>query len=189
MTEETYVSRPRAVGPPGKLKDGTRFPSWADIEFWIDGWWTEPGPDAARGRMRLEIEGGRPVISAVCLARMPGGAPIDARTLRFVPLSRIADDARRYLAITALVLAPESSSPGALVETMSAAGHDGVVAGRRRNLTAELLAEVAEVYLDPENDAPTQAVANHFHISHRNATRWVFLARQRGLLPPYRKEK
>lgn len=55
---------------------------------------------------------------------------------------------------------------------------------RRRNITPELLAEVATVYREAmvAGNPPTQAVAEHFTTSHRTATRWVAEARSAGAL-------
>ena len=54
---------------------------------------------------------------------------------------------------------------------------------RRRWITDELLAEVADVYR-ANPDAPTKAVREHFQISPANASRYVKQARERGLLEP-----
>lgn len=56
--------------------------------------------------------------------------------------------------------------------------------GRHRyKLTDELLKEVAAVWASNAS-RPTMAVQNRFGTSHRNATRWVTLARERQFLPP-----
>lgn len=57
---------------------------------------------------------------------------------------------------------------------------------RRRIITAELLAEVAEVYRSAMKDGrpPTAAVQEHFTVSHSTAARWVREARQQGQLGP-----
>ncbi len=66
------------------------------------------------------------------------------------------------------------------------AGLSAVKASRRQRIVNdELLQEVAEVYQADETGAPTRAVAAHFPTSHRNATRYVAMARNRGFLPPY----
>jgi hypothetical protein len=55
---------------------------------------------------------------------------------------------------------------------------------RRRTLTRELLADVADTYRTAlaDGEPPTQAVANRFSVSHRTATRWVAEARAAGEL-------
>lgn len=75
----------------------------------------------------------------------------------------------------------EGEGFGASVESMSRRR-----APRRNRVTAEHLAEVAEVYrvADKEGRAPTMAVAEHFGTSHRTATRWVKAARDLGKLGP-----
>lgn len=66
---------------------------------------------------------------------------------------------------------------------------DGLPAGARRaRITRQHLAEVADVYRRSiaRGLAPTVAVARHFDVPHRTATRWVGLCRtpRYGLLPP-----
>lgn len=55
---------------------------------------------------------------------------------------------------------------------------------RRTRMTRALLREVAEVYrkAHAEGEPPTMAVAEHFTVSHRTATRWASEARTAGEL-------
>lgn len=57
---------------------------------------------------------------------------------------------------------------------------------RRRSVTKQLLAEVAEVYRESAaaGRPPTQAVAAHFTATHSSAARWVREARRAGVLGP-----
>jgi hypothetical protein len=61
-----------------------------------------------------------------------------------------------------------------------------LVRKRRRVLSRELLRQVAEVYRKAyaAGDPPTKAVAEHFTVSHRTATRWVSEARRVGEMGP-----
>jgi len=54
----------------------------------------------------------------------------------------------------------------------------------RTRLTDSMLKDVARVYRSAweSGEAPTWAVAKHFHKSHSTAARWVGLARERGYL-------
>lgn len=63
---------------------------------------------------------------------------------------------------------------------------DVLLEGRRRRnrqVTPELLQEVAVVYRDNIGDAPTQAVRSHFNVGERRASKYVQLAREAGFLP------
>lgn len=57
---------------------------------------------------------------------------------------------------------------------------------RRRRLTRGFLREVADVYTKAHaaGEPPTMAVAEHFTVSHRTATRWAREARAAGELGP-----
>lgn len=57
---------------------------------------------------------------------------------------------------------------------------------RRRLITADLLAEVADVYRKAleSGQPPTQAVEKHFTTTHSTAARWVREARKAGALGP-----
>lgn len=71
-------------------------------------------------------------------------------------------------------------------EALGLAARQIPVRRRRNRVTAELLREVAKVYMAALADgAPTKAVSEHFHTSHSNAARWVQLARSEeyGFLP------
>ena len=57
----------------------------------------------------------------------------------------------------------------------------------RDTTSDEHLREVAEVY-KAAGEKPTQAVEKHFVTSHSTAARWVGKTRQRGFLPPARRQ-
>jgi hypothetical protein len=70
------------------------------------------------------------------------------------------------------------------VEAIDGTARGVAKSGRRNRITDKHLDDVAAVYTaaDEEGAAPTQAVADHFHISHSTAARWVGMARLRGKL-------
>jgi hypothetical protein len=72
-----------------------------------------------------------------------------------------------------------------LISQGEAAGQSARKMRRRRVVTDELLQDVARIYTEDRSGAPTKAVSDELFTSHRNATRWVALARERGLLDPY----
>lgn len=53
-----------------------------------------------------------------------------------------------------------------------------------RRITDSFLKAVAEVYRENIHGAPTKAVANHFGVKDRMASKYVDRARQKGYLPP-----
>ena len=60
---------------------------------------------------------------------------------------------------------------------------------RRRGrpaISTEILQEAARVYSGAyeKGEPPTQAVREHFNLKRANAARYVWLCRQKGLLPP-----
>jgi hypothetical protein len=61
---------------------------------------------------------------------------------------------------------------------------DFVTRRRRREVTPELLAEVAEVYRGSNPRKPTESVAAYYGVSQATASRWIKAARDSGLLEP-----
>jgi hypothetical protein len=61
--------------------------------------------------------------------------------------------------------------------------------GRRRRRGIPPLSEVAAVHRDASNRQhhPTLAVADHWHVAHSTAAKWVMRARAEGYLPPARR--
>lgn len=198
-------------GPPDALPDGTPFAKWAEFHWSrvnlpdLD---SEPTPEAVLERsvtmkerpevekyfagplvsFRLALHDGRSEVDEVCVQRRTGDPEVN---LRDIPLSRIAHDATEgfgsLMKLYALVREdrlPPSDSDRAddVVKAMRNAGKAAAATRGRRKMTDDLLREVAEVYLADTSGAPTQAVADHFYTGHRNATRYVAKARERGFI-------
>jgi len=189
-------------GDVAALDDGTPFPSWAEVVL---------TGDSARESpviLKIEIEAGQPVVTAITVLRTGPGQSIGSTVLRAAGVKNLTEAAVARLvevtfwmekvrggsidAFSAITGSPlgNPNDPAMweeLASRKSAAGNT-----RRRHLiTQRLLEEVAAVYqaAGPTfKSAPTTAVAEHFNTSHRNATRWVKEARERRLLPPYKEE-
>lgn len=104
--------------------------------------------------------------------------PLTPELLAAIDLSRLfksAVDAVTVRSTRQRVVGPRTESP------------DKRAGPKRRAMTPELLGEVAKVYVACATGAPTLAVAEHFGVPHRTATRWVAVARKNKLLADYTK--
>lgn len=109
-----------------------------------------------------------------------------------IPLSMIVDrfvlDVGKSAFLTQWALQSESHSiedRTGVLERAEKAGQSAVGVRRRRPVNEELLRDVSRIYSADTTGAPTKAVSAELFTSHRNATRWVALARTQGLLPAY----
>lgn len=143
----------------------------------------------------MVVHGGRPEVDEVRVVRHAGEAEITATALSTIPLREIVDGVKITIAEVMVLELDDSGTPGEdghfdedTNDAAWLAGKSVEALRRRRTVTDELLQEVARVYEGDTTGAPTKAVADHFPTSHRNATRYVALARERGFLAPYREE-
>jgi len=95
------------------------------------------------------------------------------------------DDWKRYALMT--LAADQAQEAGGTPEDIGRAIRSArrtPVRRTRTRLTDSMLKDVARVYRSAwePGEAPTWAVAKHFHKSHSTAGRWVGLARERGYL-------
>ena len=152
-----------------------------------EGSWVRPGSTGPVVRFALICPDGYPEMDEVRIVRSEGDAEISATTLQSIPLKKIKDEAIGMLGLMAYGAKHrviDESDVKLHRAGIHAAGPSAVAASRRRRVvTDELLQEVAEVYKADTTRRPTQAVADHFFTGHRNATRWVRLARDRKFLP------
>jgi len=137
-------------------------------------------------RLRMAVHDGRPEVDEVKVERREGDPEITATTLSDIPLRQIADDIAEAMAGVALVFGLVDQQPDE--DAIAVAGESALAIRRRRTITDELLREVAHVYESDTTGAPTKAVSDQLFTSHRNATRYVALARERGLLAPFGEE-
>lgn len=177
---------PDSTGPIGKLDGGTPFPRWVDYRVFRG-----DKPDGPIVHLRLEIVEGQPAVTAFGL----GGSIVKASDLRDVPFAEIAKQATELAARAAAVTlravtGSDTVTLDELNEIADQAGAHAIDVGGRRVVSDKLLEKVAQIYrINEANGNPTQQVANQLNTSHRNATRWVAIARERGLLSPYKEGK
>lgn len=177
------------VGDPETLPDGRRFPAWAEVQV---SWPARPKWPVLS--LRLETQAGRPVATQLVVASPPL-AEVTGTWFRSLPLNEIIHDAIRAAASNAVLR--EAFEAGQLIDadgrmvTSVGEGLEGarqLAQDRRRPITPELLAQVAEVYRSDTTGRPTEAVKNAVPTSYRTATRLIARAREAGLLEPYRKD-
>jgi hypothetical protein len=175
-------------GPFFELAGGVLFPEALDVAA------KPKGSEGPYVKLHLVVDAGSVVCDSLEFKRAPGGAPIDTSLVRSISVSELVDqavvwqsaNARAIVDIEGGVRGPDGQYMFSRDEA-----HDTVNAAlalrRQRSVNDELLREVAEVYHEDTTGAPTAAVEEHFHVSNRTATRWVKLARQRALIPPYQR--
>lgn len=143
-------------------------------------------------RVRVVLREGHVVVDEVRVTRFrDDDAEVSPTTLGKIPLRKIVDAGTEQLLGLAYGAAVNRnpSDWGSIEGLRSARESVGAARRKRRVVTDELLRETARVYLADVSGKPTRAVADHFPTSHRNATRYVKLARDAGYLPEYGKEE
>lgn len=144
-------------------------------------------PGLSLVEITIEVVNREPRCTEVTIHPQPGGS-ITTSDLSALPISRWVDELSRAMARTAVPGAVAPGDPPLLMPAAMAspetrhAADDKLRRSRRRQVTPELLQEVADVYNADASGAPTKAVAEHFWKSHSTAARWVGLARKRRLI-------
>lgn len=155
------------VGSLAELASGTLFPRRAEVTVMGD-----VGPWVT---VRFEVEDGQPVVTWLALSRAPGGGgPVTPAVVRSLPLAAYVEAATRAAAAAGHLRQLRD-------EPIDDRDYAESVLRRRHTMNDKLLRKVAEVVL-ANPDAPTLEVSRQLHTSHRNATRWIKAARERGLL-------
>jgi hypothetical protein len=190
-----------SVGEIGALVDGTPFFEVAEFS------WCPPGPGSYKGPnawpvftgpvvwVRLVLRNGHAEVEEVRIARDEDDvSEVSASFVNKLPLKKIVDEGTRQLLAFAHALANpgfiERGDRSEMLAALQSVRESVDVARRhRRVITDEVLRKTAKVYRDDTTGMPTKAVADSFPTSHRNATRYVALARKAGLLPAYGKEE
>ncbi len=132
--------------------------------------------------LSLVVEDGIYAVDELVLRRRSGGRSLNQSRLREdLPVQDLVD------ACATLLDARIADELGQRVQWDALASPRRT--GRRWAVTDEHLREVAEVYRSG-HPRGTEAVMHRFEpVSHRTASRWVSLARERGYLPPATKGK
>lgn len=112
--------------------------------------------------------------------------PVSSSSIREVQIARVIRLARRLVRIEPVLDAAGDVIGGTGPRLSTTAGHET----NAWKLTDDFLSEVAEIYMANErvvrpsgHIGPTQAVADHYNIDPKKASRWVTTARKRMLLP------
>jgi hypothetical protein len=181
-------------GPFTKLADGVRFPAQSEMVALSSD--LESIPIVM---LRLRLNGDQPGCAGVVFEQWPDGPSLTATAINDIDITELIDSAVGFQAIAARTpLLPDTwpgwdgkgrlqlpGGRGLTEEEMNDIEKKAVALRRQRSVNTELLTEVAKVYMADTEGAPTIAVARELNASKRNATRWVALARKRGLLPEY----
>ena len=138
--------------------------------------------------LRLEVDGGKIVLTRLALTRSPDQPTIGQAVLRELPLSAIVKEARRRVIHAFSVLDQLGDGTKGTIPLLPAAlaslrpPRESRGPGTRRVIDDELLGDVAAI-VAAHPAAPTRAVQEQLGTSHRNATRWIAAARARGIEP------
>ncbi len=140
-------------------------------------------PDCPDLELRLEVDGGKLVLTRLTLSRSAGEPPIGQSLLRELPLAAIVKEVRRRVALAFTVFDQLGARADGTLPLLPAALL-GLQPGRprggtRRVIDDDLLDEVERIVAG-HPEAPTRAVQQRLGTSHRNATRWIAAARARG---------
>lgn len=140
-------------------------------------------------RCRIELIDDVPRVTELSFTSPPGHREVKQKDLRDVVLSDVVDEVYGMW-----VIEVDLSTPGQLELIGAVDGHqlvpeirrflDGRRTSGKRRIDTALLTEVARVYRENVDHAPTEAVARTFGVKHRMASNYVSKARERGLLPP-----
>jgi hypothetical protein len=140
--------------------------------------------------LTFAVVDGRPrCLEVRCLSR-PGGPPITPEALHRFPLGQKLEEAV-LMASRPVDEVPRRAARWKNIEEVRAqradvaAHHRRSGNGRRKKITDEFLAEVAQVYRqNVATGKPAQAVAEYCHYTSTSARRVIAQARQRGFLGP-----
>lgn len=177
-------------------RNGTDIPAWFDMELSKPEWATEivlsVVVDPNEGPVINGIRGGRDYrhsYQQVIKFFRENADPLVF--LRFVTAyaaghlatRRVLDENFDEIRVSGAEL---EEAVGTLQEHFARRAWPATQVQRRRRVTPELLAKVAEVYRAAYSagQSPTQAVAETFEVSHSTAGRWVVEARKAGTLGP-----
>ncbi len=167
MDHITYRDPPALT----ELDDGTPFPTTVSLTVIREG--VVPLID-----MTIEVREGRPVMTQFSFrSRGPAGPPLTATEIHDTNVGDLFEAAVHALASTP---AP-SDDPADLGD--QAAGNRAVAMARRgRPVSDETLGRVAQIVKDHRDDDYRKQVATQEHVSLRTASRYIALAKERGLL-------
>ncbi|MEW2484102.1 hypothetical protein AB0876_31400 [Mycobacterium sp. NPDC049093] len=179
----------RYISDESEVIEGREVPTWIELT-------TSGGADPDM-HVRVELRDGSPVLTELSWKSGPGHSDIRQKHLRQTDIAKLVTD----LVVSTLRRTEVSHVPTGqpldvevLRERKQLAKQSEVVARRfverqrlprtRRVMTPEFLQEVAKVYRENIDGAPTKTVGEVFNVQSRQASKYVDAARQRGYLPP-----
>jgi hypothetical protein len=163
-------------GPLVDLANGAPFPSTLVARCKIN--------DDRLLALTFKVEDGRPVVTRCLVEGVPSGAPLSASVLHELQLGEIVD---RIVATVGAFAYMDVGSEGRDEATFAwpdvfRAGARATSSLRGRPVPDNALAKVAEIV--GRNDFnPRKQIRDELHVSERTASRWIAIARERGLLP------
>ncbi len=150
-------------------------------------------PSGAVAELDVEVDdGGHPRCRRITISD-DGSAEVKSITLRRIPIAKLMADVMQSGAV--LTKAPVPAGRGWRVDLLSATERADAYAafsegGRRPRrgvrLTDDQLRRVAEIYQTALRlgDPPTKTICEKEHVTRPTASRWVSMARARGVLGP-----
>ena len=142
-------------------------------------------------RLRLEIDGGRPVCTMLAFERGTDGGSVEQSMLKDLEIANLINAAVIWQTTSARAIVQISQGAMSVFrwDDVHDTEHNTLALRRQRSLTEELIKEVAEIYLGDTSGKPTEAVAQWRECpSKRTAIHWVGLARKTRIDPPLRTE-
>ena len=161
-----------------------RYQNIADIEVpaWVSQqvYGTEGTPEIF---VKVAVRDGSPRVVELTFRSRPGQSEVRQKHLRAIDLEQLVSDL-----YASEVSEADYDSPPAEYATAMRTAKKFIERQRRsreyRLITNEFLIEVAEVYRENIQHAPTKAVAKAFGVKDRMASTYVDKARKAGHLPP-----
>ena len=176
-TEPDYICATSPEKPLTRLSDGTLFPESVDLHVLVR---DHEGTTVVQ--VALEVQDGRPVVTAVAVRRLDEEGADEHKTLtptalhglNFRKIFDIAIEQGAFMGVG--FKNPLRDKPAAI----TAASRAAALARRRQPLSNDLLAQVVTIVNKNKYD-PRKQVASMLHASERTASRWIADARKRGL--------
>ena len=160
-------------------------PRWLEIKVGGSG---EPETYA-----RVEIESDVPTVVELRFTSIdPESRGVRQQDLRDVQIQALSED---FVAMFTNRVERLPGGGGIVVPPLAERDYEnalrfvGKLRSRNREITPQLLEDVARVYRRNIKKAPTKAVEHHFQVSQRMAAEYVSRARKRGLLPTTKRGK
>lgn len=137
--------------------------------------------------VEVHVEDGAPVVRRVVFDAIDAEESVTPENIKFVRIPPLVDWVYgEYPFASVRIREGAVGWTFAVTDEVATAVVADVRRAKRVTITDDLLREVARVYSDNMDHAPTGAVARHFNKPKKTAERWIALARdpEKGFLPP-----